>query len=80
MLWHHENLILMLMLTLIDVQYLQNAVFSFEKGSICQYHSSSDFATHTLFSTISKTLATLKKKFISFKTIFLAFLFNSTEL
>ena len=54
--------------------------FSFEKGSICQYHSSSDFAAQTLFSTIWKTLATLKKVFISIKKIFLAFLFNSTEL
>ena len=70
----------MLILNLIDVQYLQNAVFSFEKVSICQYHSSSDFAAHTLFSTIWKTLATLTKVFISIKTIFLAFLFNNTEL
>ena len=31
----------MLILILIDVQYSQNAVFSFEKGSNCQNHSSS---------------------------------------
>ena len=31
----------MLILILIDVQYPQNAVFSFEKGSNCQNHSSS---------------------------------------
>ena len=31
----------MLILILIDVQYLQNAVFSFEKGSNHQNHSSS---------------------------------------
>ena len=31
----------MLILTLIDVQYSQKAVFSFEKGSNCQNHSSS---------------------------------------
>ena len=77
MLWHHENLILMLILNLIVVQYLQNTIFSFEKGSICQYHSSSDFMAHTLFSTIWKTLATVKKEFISIKTIFLAFLFTA---
>ena len=33
----------MLILVLIDVQYSQKAVFSFEKGSNCQNHSSSDF-------------------------------------
>ena len=33
----HRSLILIL----IDVQYLQNSVFSFEKGSNCQIHSSS---------------------------------------
>ena len=33
----------MLILILIDVQYLQNVVFSFAKGSNCQNHSSSDF-------------------------------------
>ena len=32
----------MLILILIDVQYLQNIVFSFEKGSNSQNHSSSD--------------------------------------
>ena len=32
----------MLILVLIDVQYSQKAVFSFEKGSNCQNHSSSD--------------------------------------
>ena len=32
----------MVILTLIDVQYSQNAVFSFEKGSDCQNLSSSD--------------------------------------
>ena len=31
----------MLILILIDVQYSQKAVFSFEKGSNCQNHSSS---------------------------------------
>ena len=31
----------MLILILLDVQYLQKAVFSFEKGSNCQNHSSS---------------------------------------
>ena len=31
----------MVILILIDVQYSQNAVFSFEKGSNCQNHSSS---------------------------------------
>ena len=31
----------MLILTLIDVQYSQKAVFSFEKGLNCQNHSSS---------------------------------------
>ena len=31
----------MLILVLIDVQYSQKAVFSFEKGSYCQNHSSS---------------------------------------
>ena len=31
----------MLILILIDVQYPQKAVFSFEKGSNCQNHSSS---------------------------------------
>ena len=33
----------MLILILIDVQYLQKAVFSFEKGSNGQNHSSSGF-------------------------------------
>ena len=32
----------MLILILIDVQYLQNVVFRFEKGSNVQIHSSSD--------------------------------------
>ena len=32
----------MLLLILIDVQYLQNAIFSFEIGLNCQNHSSSD--------------------------------------
>ena len=32
----------MVILILIDVQYSQNAVFSFEKGSNCQNHSFSD--------------------------------------
>ena len=32
----------MLILILIDVQYSQNAVFSFGKGSNCQIHSASD--------------------------------------
>ena len=32
----------MLILILIDVQYLQNLVFSFEKGSNVQNHSLSD--------------------------------------
>ena len=31
----------MLLFILIDVQYLEKAVFSFEKGSKCQNHSSS---------------------------------------
>ena len=31
----------MLILILIEVQYLQKAVFTFEKGSNCQNHSSS---------------------------------------
>ena len=34
---------LILILILIDVQYLQNVVFSFAKGSNCQNHFSSDF-------------------------------------
>ena len=34
---------IMLILILIDVQYSQNAVFSFEELSNCQNHSSSDF-------------------------------------
>ena len=38
---HNKNIMVMLVLILIDVQYLQNAVFSFEKGSSCQYHSTS---------------------------------------
>ena len=33
----------MLILILIDVQYSQNAAFSFEKGSNCQNHSSSGY-------------------------------------
>ena len=33
----------MLILILIDVQYSQKAVFSFEKGSNCENHSSSGF-------------------------------------
>ena len=33
----------MLILTLTDVQYLHNVVFSFEKGSNGQNHYSSDF-------------------------------------
>ena len=33
----------MLILVLIDVQYIQNVVFCFEKGSNGQNHSSSDF-------------------------------------
>ena len=32
----------MVILILIDVQYLQNVVFNFEKGSEAQSHSSSD--------------------------------------
>ena len=31
----------MLILNLIDVQYLQKVVFSFEKGSMCQNHPGS---------------------------------------
>ena len=40
----------MLILVLIDIQYMQNVVFSFEKGSNGQNHSSSDShhpTTHT---------------------------------
>ena len=33
----------MLAMVLIDVQYIQNVVFRFEKGSNVQIHSSSDF-------------------------------------
>ena len=40
-LFHTLDTQVMLILTLIDVQYSQKAVFSFEKGSNCQNHSSS---------------------------------------
>ena len=38
----------MLILILIDVQYSQKAVFSFEKGSNCQNHHSSPCSHHTV--------------------------------
>ena len=46
----------MLILILVDVQYSENAVFSFEKGSNCQNHSSlgSHHLVNNLTSKISK--------------------------
>ena len=43
----------MLILVLIDVQYIQNVVFSFKKGSIGKNHSSSD-SHHPIIHTPSK--------------------------
>ena len=45
----------MLVVVLIDVQYIQNVVVSFEKGSNGQNHSSSD-SHHPITHTSSKTL------------------------
>ena len=53
----------MLILILIDVQYPQKAIFSFEKGVNCQNHSSSG-SHHSLkkipFSKISNSLTPLR--------------------
>ena len=48
----------MLTLVLIDVQYIQNVVFSFKKGSNGQNHSSSD-SHHLITDTPSKICAFL---------------------
>ena len=48
----------MLTLVLIDVQYIQNVVFSFKKGSNGQNHSSSD-SHHSIAHTPSKICAFL---------------------
>ena len=53
----------MLILVLIDLQYIQNVVFSFEKGSNGQNHSSSD-SHYPIHPTPSKILHPLTLKAI----------------